>query len=73
VLREVTERPEGVAAGVARLVGTDPERICSAVDELLRNPVAYGAMVGPVNPYGDGRAAARIVDAILEWNRARAA
>jgi len=71
VLREVTERPEGVVAGVAKLVGTDSSRIRAAVDELLRRPEAYAAMVGPANPYGDGHAARRIVEAICAWSKAR--
>jgi len=69
VLREVTERPEGVAAGVAKLVGTESSRIRAAVDELLRRPEAYAAMVGPANPYGDGQAARRIVEAITVWGK----
>jgi len=71
VIREITERPEGVAAGVARVVGTDPERIYQAVHQLLTNANAYKSMVGNENPYGDGHAAERIVDAILAWQRAR--
>ena len=73
VIREVTERPEGVAAGVARVVGTDPERIYQAVHQLLTNANAYRSMIGAENPYGDGHAAERIVDAIAAWDRARAA
>ncbi len=60
VLREVTERPEGVAAGTARLVGTEPEAIVTAVGELLEDEAAYRAMSTASNPYGDGRAADRI-------------
>lgn len=60
VLRDTTERPEGVEAGVARLVGTDRERIFAAAAELLTTPAAYAAMARPVNPYGDGHAAERI-------------
>jgi UDP-N-acetylglucosamine 2-epimerase (non-hydrolysing) len=71
VIREVTERPEGVAAGVAKVVGTDPDRIYQAVHELLTNASTYKSMVGAENPYGDGHAAERIVDAILAWHRAR--
>jgi UDP-N-acetylglucosamine 2-epimerase len=69
VLRETTERPEGIEAGVARLVGTDPDRIFDEASRLLRSPDAYLEMARAVNPYGDGQAAARIV-AILageEW------
>ncbi len=64
VVRETTERPEGVAAGVARLVGTDREAITAAADELLGDPGAYREMARAVNPYGDGHAAVRIADAI---------
>jgi UDP-N-acetylglucosamine 2-epimerase (non-hydrolysing) len=60
VLRETTERPEGVEAGVARLVGTDRERIFAGASELLTSREAYEAMARPVNPYGDGHAAERI-------------
>ena len=60
VLREKTERPEGVEAGVARLVGTDPERIFAEAARLLRSPEAYRRMACAVNPYGDGHAAERI-------------
>jgi UDP-N-acetylglucosamine 2-epimerase (non-hydrolysing) len=66
VLREVTERPEGVEAGVLRLVGTDPERIVSAAVELLDDPRAYAAMAQAANPFGDGRAAEYIVQALLD-------
>ena len=60
VLRDTTERPEGIEAGVARLVGTDGERIVAAAAELLTSEAAYAAMARAVNPYGDGRAAERI-------------
>jgi UDP-N-acetylglucosamine 2-epimerase (non-hydrolysing) len=65
VLREVTERPEGISAGVVRLVGTDEKRIVDTVVELLENAEAYDRMVRCVSPYGDGRASQRIVEAIL--------
>lgn len=71
VVREVTERPEGVAAGVAKLLGTDPRRIFEEVHRLLTDPAAYQAMVGPNNPYGDGHAARYIVDAIEKWQQQR--
>lgn len=61
VLRETTERPEGVEAGVARLVGTDEEKIFREAERLLTDPEAWGAMARAANPYGDGRAAERIV------------
>lgn len=65
VLRETTERPEAVAAGAARVVGTDPARIVAAVHELLTDPAAHVRMASAANPYGDGHAAARIVAALL--------
>lgn len=65
VLRERTERQEGVTAGTLKLVGTDPEAIFTAAQELLDVPEAYAAMSGAVNPYGDGHAAERIVSALL--------
>ncbi len=64
VLRETTERPEAVAAGTVRLVGTDEHVIVASVDELLADQTAYRAMAHAVNPYGDGRAAGRVVQAI---------
>jgi len=66
VMREVTERPEGLEAGTVRLVGTDVERIVSQARLLLDDPVAHAEMARAVNPYGDGQAASRIVKAILE-------
>ncbi|MFA5118280.1 MAG: UDP-N-acetylglucosamine 2-epimerase (non-hydrolyzing) [Candidatus Omnitrophota bacterium] len=68
VMRSETERPEGVQAGVARLVGTDIGRIIRSVEELLHNASSYQKMSQAVSPYGDGRSAARIVD-IIEKNR----
>ena len=64
VLRETTERPEGVAAGTARLVGTDEERIVTEIFTLLDDKAAYEAMARAHNPFGDGRSAARIVELI---------
>lgn len=64
VLRETTERPEGIDAGTARLVGTDVDNIVAAVSELLEDEKAYQAMACAVNPYGDGTAAVRIVDTL---------
>jgi len=69
VMREKTERPEGVQAGVARLVGTSSERIVSATEELLRDRAAYEAMARRQNPYGDGHAAARIADILCRQLR----
>lgn len=60
VMREVTERPEGIAAGVARLVGTSEDRIAEEALLLLRDPDHYASMATGHNPYGDGRAAERI-------------
>jgi UDP-N-acetylglucosamine 2-epimerase (non-hydrolysing) len=65
VLRAVTERPEGVEAGTVRLVGTEREKIVAEARWLLDDPVAHAAMARAVNPYGDGHAAERIVEALL--------
>jgi len=65
VLRETTERPEGVSAGTARLVGTDTARIVAEAARLLSDPDAYAQMARAVSPYGDGLASARIADALL--------
>ena len=64
VLRTTTERPEGVTAGAARLVGCDADEILRASTRLLDDPSAYAAMAAVKNPYGDGRASARIVAAV---------
>lgn len=64
VLREVTERPEAVAAGVVKLVGTDRERIVREATTLLTDADAYAAMARPTCVYGDGKAAQRIVEVI---------
>jgi UDP-N-acetylglucosamine 2-epimerase (non-hydrolysing) len=61
VMRETSERPEGIEAGTARLVGVDKDTIVSAVNRLLDDPAAYAAMVRPSNIYGDGLASARIL------------
>ncbi|MGG5818922.1 non-hydrolyzing UDP-N-acetylglucosamine 2-epimerase [Falsiroseomonas sp. HW251] len=71
VLREVTERPEAIAAGVARLVGTDPARIVAAATRLLDDDDAYLAMARHAFPFGDGTAARRIADAVEEWAAAQ--
>ena len=65
VMRDTTERPEGVDAGTLRLVGTDEEEIYKAFTELLDDPEVYEAMSRACNPYGDGHACERIAD-ILE-------
>ena len=67
VLRDVTERPEAVAFGTARLVGANRRRVEEEVGLLLDSKEAYDAMANAVNPYGDGRAAPRIVQAILSY------
>ena len=64
VLRETTERPEAVASGTVRLVGTDEDLIVAEVTRLLTDPLAYRSMAHAVNPYGDGLAAGRVVAAI---------
>jgi UDP-N-acetylglucosamine 2-epimerase len=61
VLRETTERPEAIAAGTARLVGTSPARILASVDELVTDSARYAAMANAKNPFGDGHASERIV------------
>ena len=66
VMRIETERPEAVEAGVAKLIGTQEDMIVSEVGRLLDSPVAYNAMARSVSPYGDGKAAARIVRIIAE-------
>ena len=65
VLRNITERPEAVEAGAAKLVGTDPQRIVAETLRLLQDPSEYSKMANVPNPFGDGRAALRIAD-ILE-------
>jgi len=64
VMREVTERIEGVEAGTAKIVGTDPEKITRETLKLLRDPSAYDTMAKAVNPYGDGKSSRRILDII---------
>ncbi|MGH9580224.1 MAG: non-hydrolyzing UDP-N-acetylglucosamine 2-epimerase, partial [Terriglobales bacterium] len=67
VLRETTERPEGVALGAARLVGTQKESIIAATLALFSDEKKYRQMVANRNPYGDGRAAQRIVQGLLHY------
>lgn len=67
VMRETTERPEAVAAGTVRLVGTDRVAIVHHVTQLLDDTMAYDQMRFAHNPYGDGQASARILDAIRHW------
>jgi UDP-N-acetylglucosamine 2-epimerase (non-hydrolysing) len=66
VMREVSERPEAIAAGTASLTGTDPERIIEAVSSLLDDPACYSRMTSRPNPYGDGHAAERIVQFLVD-------
>ncbi len=68
VLREVTERPEGVAAGALKLVGTAAPRIVEETRRLLDDPSEYEKMARASNPYGDGHAAERIVEALLKFS-----
>lgn len=66
VMRDTTERPEALAAGTVRLVGSDPDTITREVESLLTNPQIYQQMSQAQNPYGDGKAAARIVDLVVK-------
>jgi len=66
VLRDVTERPEGVTAGTLKLVGTETSKITNEANLLLDNPDRYNAMAGASNPYGDGQAAIKIAHALVE-------
>lgn len=67
LLRKTTERPEAVEAGAVRLIGTDADQIITAAEQLLEDPVAYAAMAHVINPYGDGCAAERIVNALMQF------
>ena len=69
VMRDTTERPEGIAAGTVKLVGTDAATIVHETTRLLDDKAAYRAMSEAVNPYGDGRAAPRIIEAIERYFR----
>ena len=66
VLRDTTERPEGIDAGTLKLAGTEEENIYRLTKELLTNQAEYEKMAHSANPYGDGKASKRIVDAIVE-------
>jgi len=66
VMRETTERPEGVDAGILKLVGTETSRIVNEAGRLLDDPSAFAKMAKAANPYGDGHAAERIVEALLK-------
>lgn len=72
VLRDTTERPEAIDAGTVKLIGTDRERVYGETRRLLTHPDEYQRMANACNPYGDGKAARRIVDFIL-WKHALAA
>ncbi|MEG3862090.1 non-hydrolyzing UDP-N-acetylglucosamine 2-epimerase [Microcoleus sp. herbarium12] len=67
VLRETTERPEAIAAGTAKLVGTNSDTITAAAAELLSNSAAYEAMAMAINPFGDGLAASRILKIVADY------
>jgi UDP-N-acetylglucosamine 2-epimerase (non-hydrolysing) len=64
VLRKVTERPEAVAAGTAKIIGVEEQQVYEAIHKLLVDQRAYSRMANAVNPYGDGKATLRILDAI---------
>jgi UDP-N-acetylglucosamine 2-epimerase (non-hydrolysing) len=66
VMRETTERPEGLQAGTSRLVGVQRARIVEEAERLLSDPAEHGKMTGIPNPFGDGRASDRIRDILLE-------
>lgn len=65
VLRDVTERPEGVIAGTLKLVGTETRNIIQEAQVLLDDPQAYSAKANASNPFGDGHAARRIIQILL--------
>ena len=67
VLRKETERPEGIEAGTAKLAGTEEEEIYRLATELIQDEEAYRKMANAINPYGDGKASLRIVEAILYY------
>ena len=67
VMREKTERPEAITAGTVKLVGVDEKTILAAVSRLISNRAEYLKMSKAVNPYGDGRAAKRIIQSILYY------
>lgn len=69
VMRDTTERPEAVDAGTVRLVGTDTETIVNEVNRLLTDSEAYQSMSRAHNPYGDGQACKRILDALKTYRK----
>jgi UDP-N-acetylglucosamine 2-epimerase (non-hydrolysing) len=72
VLRKTTERPEAAEAGLARIVGTNPDTIVKHVNELLEDALAYRRMTTAINPFGDGRASERIAEVLMNWKNGRA-
>jgi UDP-N-acetylglucosamine 2-epimerase (non-hydrolysing) len=68
VLREVTERPEAIEAGTARLVGTNVDKILEQVRLLINDPAEHSSMARAINPFGDGHAAERIVNALIAFS-----
>lgn len=71
VLRDTTERPEGVAAGTLKLIGTDYDNVANQLTKLLDNHDEYQKMSMAKNPYGDGHASERILNAIASWSQAK--
>ena len=67
VMRDTTERPEAVTAGTVRLVGTDEETIVAQTSRLLEDRAAYEGMARAHNPYGDGKATGRILNACAHF------
>jgi UDP-N-acetylglucosamine 2-epimerase (non-hydrolysing) len=65
-MRNVTERPEAVSAGMARVVGVETENIVSEISRLLDDETAYRSMSAPKNLYGDGKASERILKALVD-------
>jgi UDP-N-acetylglucosamine 2-epimerase (non-hydrolysing) len=71
VMRDVTERLEGIESGVSKLVGTSKQNIVNEVSKLVKNNNAYKKMVKGVNPYGDGKASRRISNILQNYGRSR--
>ena len=71
VLRKLTERPEASQFGMAKIIGMSRERIFDEAERLLSNTEEYKQMSGGDNPYGDGRASERIVEAITHWHQGK--
>jgi UDP-N-acetylglucosamine 2-epimerase (non-hydrolysing) len=69
IMRDSTERPEAVEAGVSKLVGTGEEKIFKSMCELVEDPKIYASMSMHNNPYGDGRASERIIMLLKKWMR----